>query len=109
MSIIPDELVATLREHAKVQRLDERARDAIQSWLMEEGSLPHGCDPTQVRAEFASRWLCFEPELVSYPYIDTRLHLYAGICKIGYYRLITTMDGEADDDYFVLENGDETR
>jgi hypothetical protein len=37
-------------------------------------------------------------------YIDTHIDLVASNNQtVGYYRLITTLDGEADDDYFVLE------
>ncbi len=64
---------------------------------------------------FIKHALVFKYEGHSLPYIETVLELYVESPKrrsasipfewpIGYYRLITMLDGRVDDDYLVLEN-----
>jgi hypothetical protein len=104
MKTLGQDIVEILREHAKIQRLDQRAKNGIQKWLEQEDNLPQGCKPDQIHAEFSSRSLCFEPKVLPYAFIETRYELYAGKIQIGHYRLITTLDGCDDDDYFVLDD-----
>ena len=57
--------------------------------------------------------LAFDHGVLSYPFVETRLGLYVsdpfgvyfrgGLRPVGHYRLITLLDGTADDDYFVLD------
>jgi len=85
--------------------LNRVAAEGIRKWLTDPDTLPllSGISPEEVTSKFVSRWLCFEPHLVSYPFIDTRFNLLHGDVIIGYYRLISLLSGEIDDDYFVLE------
>ena len=105
MEIIGNDIIEQLQQHARLHDLDGVAVEGIRKWLNDPDShpLPNNLNPNQVKAAFASRWLCFEPKLVSYPYIDTRYDLLHGDSVIGYYRLITLLDGKIDDDYFVFE------
>lgn len=65
-----------------------------------------------IHLQFDSQALVFSSSRLSYPYIDTRIGLYVrtdrryyheGKCPIGYYRLITLLDGTIEDDYLVVE------
>jgi hypothetical protein len=105
MTTIDSDLIEQLRQHAKIHELDRIAKEAITGWIdSERNEFPSDFDLEQFQAVFASRWLCFEPEIVSYPYIDTRFNLLYRDVPIGYYRLITMLDGRVEDDYFVIEN-----
>lgn len=111
MKTISPKIIEALKLHARTHCLDQRAENAVREWIKEtksEEDLPSGLNPEQIRAEFASRWLCFEPAFVSYAFIDTRYDLFIGKNKVGYYRMITTLDGKDDDDYFVLDDPSES-
>jgi hypothetical protein len=55
-----------------------------------------------VRVEFHSQSLFFKSGRVPYPFIQTVLDLYVGKHQVGDYTLITLLDGEVIDDYFVV-------
>lgn len=67
----------------------------------EEEIHPHHASDVQI--SFRSQALVFRNALIPYPYIDTRLALTIEDKEIGYYRLITHLDGTDDDDYFHLD------
>ncbi len=99
------EAVATLIAHAGEQRLVERAQAGFQAWAKEgTGNLPRGWTHDELRAQLDSINLCFQPGLVGYPYIDTKLDILREDVSVGHYRLITKLDGSAVDDYFVLQD-----
>lgn len=105
MNTISLDIIDRLQEHARLHDLDCVAAEGIRKWLA-NGKIelfPDGISPDQVTWRFESRWLCFEPRIISYSFIDTRFTLLTGDKMIGYYRLITQLNGEIDDDYFVLE------
>jgi hypothetical protein len=106
MNNIDPNIISTLRQHAKAVELDKQAKVAVDEWLkeIEPTDLPVDLRSEKIKMVFSSRWLCFEPKLVSYPYIDSRYILVAGKKKIGYYRLISTIEGEIEDDYFVINH-----
>src|SRR5436305_11754687 len=71
-----------------------------------------GWELEQIRLEFDKQSLVFKHGILSYPYIDTEIGLYVDdpegiyfrhLKPIGSYRLITTLDGEVNDDYLVLD------
>jgi len=105
MNTIGIEIIERLQEHASLHGLASVAAEGIRKWLAngEAEPLPGGVSPNHVTWHFASRWLCFEPESFPDPFIDTRFTLFKDDQRIGYYRLITLLDGETYDDYFVLE------
>ena len=66
----------------------------------------------QIQIRFHKQSLVFKHGVLSYPYIDTQIGLYVeddsgvyleGLKSIGHYRMITLLDGRADDDYLVLD------
>jgi hypothetical protein len=103
MMVIDPAVIEQLQQHAKVHRLDEIALDAIRKWIDDDDSELKSI-AEEIEARFSSRWLCFEPEIVDYPYIDSRFDLYHQGKRIGYYRLISMLDGRIEDDYFVVED-----
>jgi hypothetical protein len=101
------DIIARLTEHATGHDLVARAMNGCRNWFLQEpGSLPYAL--SDVRIEFASQALYFSSALLSYPYIDTRLRLFVSEREIGYYRLITLLDGTDDDDYLVFEQPNPT-
>ena len=74
----------------------------------------HGWDMEFIQLHVDKRSLVFNHGMLSYPYMDTQIGLYVedpsyhkNLKPIGHYRLITTLDGKIDDDYFVLEERNE--
>lgn len=104
MKTIDQSYVDHLQAHAKIHQLNEVAARGISEWLQapDLGPLPEGVTKESIVGKFASRWLCFEPQLVPYPFVDTRFDLLSGDSVIGYYRLISLLNGEFEDDYFVF-------
>lgn len=111
-----DDLVATLKAQAVAQNLRERAFDGCRQWIRdgtEEGTDGlGGWSAEEIEVHFDSCSVVFDHAILSYPYVDTRLGLYVrdgtgfysrDLRPIGYYRLITFLDGRVDDDYFVIE------
>ena len=103
-----DEAVDLLRRTSETQQLVARAQSGFRAWIDEatdedERDLPAGWSYSEMSAEFQSSTLCFQPALLSYPYVDTRLRIMRKGVEVGYYRFITRLDGEEDDDYFVID------
>jgi hypothetical protein len=94
-------MVAWLAQLAQRQDLIEQAREGCARWLQNEGRDIHYA-LSDVRLAFRSHALCFAHARLPYPYVETRLDLLIADQEIGYYRLITRLDGSVDDDYFVL-------
>lgn len=101
-----------LCELAEQQELASRAIAACKTWLNDNR---YRDDDTVLIAEFAvddiefrfdKQSLVFKNRQLDYEYIDTQLGLYvhraSGELQVGHYRLITTLDGEAVDDYLIF-------
>jgi len=106
--------VAAMIRLADAHHLRRRAEASCQQWLRssaEEGGLGR-LSPADIQVVFERCALVFDHGILSYPFVETRLGLYVddpsgvyfrGLRPIGHYRLITMLDGTADDDYFVLD------
>jgi hypothetical protein len=106
--------VAAMRAVAEAHDLRRRAEESCRVWLrsaFEAGDLG-GLSPEGVEIVFERCALVFDHGILSYSFVETRLGLYVrdtagadfrGLRPIGHYRLITRLDGTADDDYFVLD------
>ena len=101
-----------LCELAEQQQLVNRAIASCKTWL---NNSRYRDDDTVLIAEFAvddiefrfdKQSLVFKNRKLDYEYIDTQLGLYvnrtSGELHVGHYRLITTLDGEAVDDYLIF-------
>lgn len=108
-----DELVAALAALASAQNLRGRAFEGCGRWLRDgaENGLG-GWSADEIEPRFASCSLVFAHGLLGRPFVDTRLDLCvrdpSGVCAggsrpVGYYRLITRLDGTDEDDYFVID------
>ena len=117
-----EELVVALATLAVNQDLRRRAFDGCREWLSEDaGAGPSGLggwSAEEIEAHFGYCSLVFDHGLLGYPFVDTRLDLYVqdgsgmyirGLRPVGYYRLITRLDGTPDDDYFVIESSKPAR
>jgi len=101
------QVVDQLQRICDEQQLITRAHAGFRAWIAEASEedpsdLPPEWSYSEMTADFPSVALCFQPALVSYPYFDTQLRILRHGTEVGYYRLITTLDGEDDDDYFVI-------
>ena len=110
----PEQLVAALRALANAQQLRQQAEDSCRTWMKNcaaDGDM-EGWSPDEIELHFERCALVFDHGILSYPFIETKLGLYVrdpggfmlgGLLPIGHYRLITFLDGTAEDDYFVLD------
>jgi hypothetical protein len=98
--------VNRLAEHARSYKLAERAGDGCALFLRNEeaeSGLPGGLKAAEVEVSFRSHALYFDSSLLGHPYITTRLDLIARGEQVGFYKLITDLDGQVVDDYLVFE------
>lgn len=109
-------MVAELAALAASQNLRSRAFDGCLKWLRDEASAsPDGLSGWvggEIEPHFRSCSLVFDHGSLSHPFLDTRLDLCirdasgaspGGLRLVGHYRLITRLDGVAEDDYFVID------
>lgn len=99
-----DSIVLYLSNLASQQCLIERAMRGCDKWFEnEEDGLIGGWSCKDFVKEFFTFSLTFKHANWDLVYIDTTLNLLDKDGKeIGYYRLITTLNGEIDDDYLVF-------
>jgi hypothetical protein len=88
--------------------LEQRAHDGFKAWVDEalaEGvtDLPKNWSYRELTAEFRSMCLWFRPPLLAHAYLDTTLTIKREGVPVGRYRLITNLEGEDEDDYFVID------
>ncbi len=105
MNVKGQELVDLLMAHARTHNLKERAAQGIVKWLESPDTvdMAEGIARESIVGRFSSHGLCFEQQHVAAPFVDTRFDLCSGEKVVGYYRLITRLDGESEDDYFVID------
>jgi hypothetical protein len=104
MSINEETVVDYLLNLTSRHQLVERAIEHCDIWFNNEGGQIDGWISQDLDKKFFSHKLVFKRSDWDLVYIDTHINLVASNNQIvGSYRLITTLDGEADDDYFVLE------
>lgn len=114
METIPSNTVAAMLELANAQDLRQRAEASCRQWLRlsANGGDLGGLSLADIQMVFERCALVFDHGILSYPFVETRLGLYVadptgmyfrGLRPVGHYRLITLLDGTADDDYFVLD------
>jgi hypothetical protein len=101
LNTIVDQLAMFAREQDLVARAKEGCSKFLHSAAEEDG-LPRNLNFSDVRAAFCSHSLTFESSLLPYPFVSTRLDLYAGEDEVGWYKLIVRLDGQAEDDYLVF-------
>lgn len=103
-----DELVGIveyLTSLAAERNLVQRARQGCSTFIentKRDGGLPAQLQQDKIRMEFRRHSLIFESAQPAYAYIDTMLDLFIDDEEIGYYRLITCLNDEVDDDYLVF-------
>lgn len=101
------EIVNRLTEHARSYQLAERATDGCALLLLnnqeQENGLPEGMSISAIEIRFGSHALFFDKTVLSYPYIVTHLDLLADDERVGFYKLITSLEGQVEDDYLVFD------
>jgi hypothetical protein len=109
--------VRALRLASQRHDLMRRATESCRAFLLDsatEGRLPPdkgGWNIDAIEMRFKSQSLVFAHGLLSYPFMETMFDLYvrdqSGMYpegrEIGSYRLITLLDGRAEDDYLVID------
>jgi hypothetical protein len=99
-----DDILTFLHQSSEKHNLVERAKLGVRAWWDNEEDLAEysfGYD--DLRIEFKFQALAYRHAMLNYPYIDTTLALIAGDRDIGYFSLITGLDGSVIDDYLVLD------
>jgi hypothetical protein len=93
-----------LSELASQQHLLERAIEGCDAWFQDEkNGLIAGWSSQELTKEFFAHSLTFQHRL-GWIYLCTELRLIdSSGQEVGSYRLITTLDGETDDDYLVFD------
>jgi hypothetical protein len=93
-----------LSELASQQRLLERAIEGCEACFQnEEGGLIAGWSSQELTKTFFAHSLTFQHRL-GWIYLCTELRLIdSSGQEVGSYRLITTLDGDTDDDYLVFD------
>jgi hypothetical protein len=100
-----EDVLERLNRHAEELRLVQRAIDGhTATWAnMDADDLQdYPFRFEEVRTKQPQHQLVFKPGILSYPYVRTTLDLFVGEYQVGYYTLVTLLDGEVDDDYFVI-------
>jgi hypothetical protein len=104
MSITRKEVVEYLLDLVARDKLIERAMESCDGWFTNNGGEIEGWISQDLEKQFFSHTLVFQRSDWDLIYIDTRFKLLTSSGReIGHYRLISTLDGEIDDDYLVLE------
>jgi hypothetical protein len=100
-----EDVLARLNQHADFQRLVQRAIEGhAATWVnMDKEDLayyPFAFE--EIHVERPQHELVFKPGMLLYPYILTELDLFVGPHQVGEYTLVTLLNGEDDDTYFVI-------
>jgi uncharacterized protein YggL (DUF469 family) len=104
------------KDNKLIETALESCGEALKNCVQEEeelGIVPlNGYSIDEIQLHFEKASLVYKHGILDYPFIDTQIGLYvdapAGIYfrdidRIGYYRLITMLNGEVDDDYLVID------
>ena len=102
------DVIECLQDLAQQQGLREQARGGFRRWYDNDlDCLPSmATSPDDVVPSFKNQSLCFTHERLSYPYILTTFDLLVDDDKVGYYTLVTLLDGTPEDDYLVFYEND---
>lgn len=104
MSITQKEVVEYLLDLTLRHKLVEQAIASCDGWFTNNAGEIDGWIPQDLEKQFFSHTLVFQRSDWDLIYIDTHLKLLASDGReIGHYRLVSTLDGQIDDDYLVLE------
>ncbi|MGD2182753.1 hypothetical protein [Lusitaniella coriacea] len=104
MSITQKKVIKYLLDLTSRHKLVEQAMASCDDWFANDGGEIDGWIAQDLEKQFFSHQLIFQRSDWDSIYIDTCLKLLASNGReIGHYRLISTLDGEIDDDYLVLE------
>ena len=102
---LPDnwqEMITLLVQFSDRNELIKCAEQGYLAWLTNEAqSIPYSSD--EIRAEFRRHSFTFAGAS-PYPFLSTVLDLLFDDVPIGYYELITGLDGTELDDFFVLRS-----
>lgn len=100
----PEMVVNYLLNLAASHKLIELAVTSCDAWFENEGCQIEGWTSEELQKQFFSHSLTFKCANWDMVYIDTRLDLLTSSRQqIGCYRLITTLDGDVDDDYLIID------
>ena len=93
-----------LRELAERLKLRERAVESGMRWASDRSNLPPDVSPSGVELRFRSLSVCVRNSDLTQPYFSVRCEILAAEIGIGSYTLITTLEGENEDDYWIIDS-----
>ncbi|MFN4150900.1 MAG: hypothetical protein ACK4IX_08140 [Candidatus Sericytochromatia bacterium] len=100
-----DDLINNLKN--KYIECIENAIFGCKEWFKNEEDMEYSLD--EIDIEFAKQNLCFNHNIIEYPFIETILYMYKKIDRnksfdipIGEYKVMHKLDGFIEDDYFIF-------
>jgi hypothetical protein len=99
-----DELIVYLTKIYSNDKFIKESAKGIDIWLKDKDNIPSNIKVEDIKVKYRSQNLCFSDNLLNKAYITTFYELYFNEKEIGYYKLISNIDGTPDDDYFVIYN-----
>jgi len=115
-----EDIVKQLQDWSKEQSLVEQAfkycRTSLENNKREdkEAGLTARWKLSDIQLHFDKQSLVFKHRVFSHPFVDTQIGLYVAaeskgwfrdLQPIGRYRLITSPDGQVEDDYLIFDDG----
>lgn len=93
-------LVESLLKAIDSEAIFGLAKEAVNSWASEDGENRELLLSSDL--VFKSNKFCFESSLVNYPYFETTYEFVKEDEELGLYRIFTSLEGEAIDDYYEI-------
>lgn len=99
-----DQIAKELLVIAKEQQLKERCFQSYEESLRLDPAIMKGIEERNARPYFWSHRLTFDHAFVPQPMIETQFRISSNEQEIGYYSLITEIDGSVNDDILVIHD-----
>jgi len=104
-----ESIVCVLQQTIEQMELEKEARKYCLKCIKgKDCDLPKSW-VNNIEIKYHSHKLCFKNSMLDYPFIETRLIMTYKNEEVGHYRLISLLNGEPDDDYFVIYDEYRTR
>jgi hypothetical protein len=94
--------MSSLNDLSDKLNLESLAFEGAQNWVSSIEFDGGKSDSRDYKFRFASHKLCFKCESFDYNYIETVLDVIYQGEKIGYYKLVSMLNGEPTDDMLVV-------
>ena len=94
------EIVESLLKVIDSEAIYSMAKEAVISWAAEDSKNREVLVTSKLT--FKSHKFCFKSSLLDYPFFESTYQLVKEDEEFGLYRIITSLQGEAVDDYYEI-------